>query len=801
MEELQEFDEQKETNNFDLKSEIYKYLAYWHWLLIGLLLGGLVAYLYNRYSIPEYRSEATMMINQSEDKNMLSALPSSGGGSILSMDKTSIGNHIETLRSKSLVANVIDELDQNISYFVEGNVITVEAYDNIPVLINFATPDSVVHETSKTIFLYPQSENDFLLEDESVGYRSVHEIGDVIKLDGLEFEIEWRGIPRSKWFAEQKAIIIKIAPIRQVANEYIAKLEIQKKGNAEDILILSMVQESPQKSEDFLNNLMFEFNLDGVQDKREVAEKTESFVQDRLSIITSELDSVEGGMADFKRENVIMDVVSGAEEFQNRSSEVEEEIFELQTQLLLIQSVKEMLNNQEEYSLLPSNIGIEEGGISGIIENYNELILERNSLLRTSTAQNPVVLAVTEQIDSLRANLQENMQSAIRSINVRLKEFSQRERKAKAKFSTFPGLERGIRGIERQQQIKEQLYIFLLEKREEAAISSAATSSVAKIIDPAYTLPSPVGPKPIIILIGGLFVGLLIPIIVILVKNTLDTKIHSKADLQGLTKDIPFIGEIPKLEKGEEEVIRKNDRSVLAESFRILRTNLNYLMKGRGEENQKVIFVTSSIKGEGKTFVTYNLSRTLASSGKKVLLIGADIRNPQLHRYARGMRKGFKGLSEYLYDDKLSIQDIVSSNSEDRLAVDVILSGRIPPNPAELLINNRMEKLLEEARELYDYILIDTAPTMLVTDTLLISPYADTTIYVTRAGYTEKGILNFANELYKEGKLKGMALVVNDVDQSSFGYASKYGYSYTYGYGAERKGWFSTWYNRTFKNN
>jgi len=448
---------------------------------------------------------------------------------------------------------------------------------------------------------------------------------------------------------------------------------------------------------------------------------------------------------------------------------------------MIIKSVEDLLNSREKYALLPSNIGIE-GGISGSISTYNALVLERNAYLRTSTPQNPVVQKITSSLVSLKENLRDNIDSQKRSLNIQLNELNQLDRSAQSKFSSFPGMEKGMRGIERQQQIKEQLYLFLLQRREEAAIAFAVTGPVAKVIDPAYTLPSTVDPKPFLILVGGFLIGLLLPLLILFGKFMLDTKVHHKGDLAPLIKNIPFLGEIPKINEGLEEIIQLNDRSPLAESFRILRTNLAYLLKPKPNNKGEIIYVTSTIKGEGKTFTSYNLARTLATTKKKVVIIGADIRNPKLHRYL-DLPMDSKGLSDFLYNYDLSSNDIVSKSIDKEIKVDIVLSGSIPPNPAELFMSDRMKNLLEELSSNYDFVIVDTAPTMIVTDTLLISPLADTTLYVTRAGYTEKKLLEFPKELKQQGKLKGLAIILNDVDYSKFSYGAKYGYSYGYGYG------------------
>ena len=776
MEDLQEFSE-KEESNFDLKAELYKYLAYWKWIVLGCLLGLFAAYLYNRYTVPAYETEATMMFLDEKDNATIGALPS-GGTSVLAIGENSLANQVVTLMSKHLVEQVINDLDLNIFYFLEGNVIAVEAYHESPVEIEFISPEEEVHNSFLNIQVFPNSASSFTLVQEEIGYSEVHKYSDPISLGNLNFSINQK---RENWRSETP-VNIQVRPLRQVANDYISRMTVEPKGQAKDILSLSLTGEVPEKSRDFLNALMLHFNAEGVADKRQVAENTANFIQERLELISEELDSVEGGMADFKRENQIMSVQSGAGESLAKSSMAEQEIFTLETQLMVLEGVEERLESAEPYQLLPEGLGTEGGAISGTIAAYNQLVQERNALLKSGTPENPIIEGITEQLHDLRENLINNIEQTRNSVQIRIRELNQLDQRAEGQFSTFPGLEKGIRGIERQQQIKEQLYLFLLQRREESAISSAATAPVAKVIDPAFTYEDPVDPKPGLILAGGGVIGFIIPLLIIFTINFLDTKVHHKGDLQPLIKNIPFLGEIPRVGKEQEEIIHANDRSPLAESFRILRTNLAYMVQSRNREKAEVIFVTSTIKGEGKTFISYNLARTLASTGKKALLIGADVRNPKLHKYAGGIVDA-KGLSDYLYDYDIEVANIIKIDKQEDIAVDIVFSGSIPPNPAELLMNDRMGEFIKSQEKNYDFIIVDTAPTMIVTDTLLISQLADTTIYVTRAGYTEKKLLDFPKDLKAQGKLKSLAVVLNDVDYSKFSYGAKYGYAYGYGYG------------------
>ncbi|HET7360963.1 MAG TPA: GNVR domain-containing protein, partial [Salinimicrobium sp.] len=520
MEELQEFSENEESN-FDLKAEIYKYLAYWKWLVFGSLLGLSLAYLYNRYTVPVYYTQATMMVLRDAPNSVVGALPS--GTSVLSLDDATLANQIETLTSKQLVENVVDALDLNITYFIEGNVITVEAYKDSPVRIKFLTPDSIVHKSNLNLFVTPQSATTYTLSIEEEDYSDTHKFGEAVQLEGLKFII----LPREEDFVLGNTVNIRVNPLRQVANDFIARMQIMPKGKANDILSLAISGKEPQKSEDFLNALMKQFNQEGVADKRQVAENTTEFIQERLQIISGELDSVEGGIASFKKENQIMNVESKASQYLAKSSQAEQEIFDIETKLMVIESVKNALNSSEPYRLLPESLGLE-SGISGLISQYNKLVLERSSYLGSATPDNPIVKTLTEQLSSLRDNLLDNIERTKNSLNIQLRELNQLDRMAEGQFSNFPGLEKGIRSIKRQQEIKEQLYLFLLQRREEAAISSAATSPVAKVIDPAYTFNTPVDPKPGLILVGGFLVGLLIPLLVLFTKFFLDTKVHHK---------------------------------------------------------------------------------------------------------------------------------------------------------------------------------------------------------------------------------------------------------------------------------
>ena len=399
-------------------------------------------------------------------------------------------------------------------------------------------------------------------------------------------------------------------------------------------------------------------------------------------------------------------------------------------------------------------------------------------------------------MNGLKRSMQSSLNSVTNNLALQVNSLSSQLSKINSRIYSAPKNERALRDITRQQQTTEQLYLYLLQKREESQITFASATPKSKIIDSAFlTSNIPVSPKKSIILLAHLILGLLLPFSIIYGKDLLDNKIHNKIGLEKLIKDVPVLAELPKLSKKDNKLILKDDRSVMAESLRILRTNLDYLIKAKpGVGRKNVIFITSSVSGEGKTFLSSNLAMILANTNKKVLLIGADIRNPKLYNFFNnknvdelGKRNTKRdiGLTEFLYDDSLSPKDLVHSMLVHNNTIDVVYSGKIPPNPAELLMSNRIKGLFEEFSNSYDYVVVDTAPLMVVTDTLLISQYADHIIYVTRAGSTEKAVLEYPLKLKEEGKLNGLSFVVNDVKDSNLGYGGKYGY----GYGKSLKKW------------
>ena len=433
------------------------------------------------------------------------------------------------------------------------------------------------------------------------------------------------------------------------------------------------------------------------------------------------------------------------------------------------------------FQLLPSNIGIENENINSLISDYNKVVLDRGKLLVSAGLKNPLVLEYSDKIIELKQNVLASIKVLQRQLAVTIQNVKSLKQENSSTFSSIPTKEKILRSIERQQNIKETLYLFLLQKREEASVAKAITTPSIKVVDYAMTNFTPIAPKKSTIYFSALVIGFLIPFGIIYVIFLLDTKIHTRLDFDRLSPNIPVVAEIPFINE-DQRIITKNDRSVLAESFRILRTNINYLIPHKKEGECPVIYTCSSIKGEGKTFVSLNLALTLSSLDKKVLLVGADLRNPQLHKYLK-INKNRIGLSNYLYDPTTDWKNLINEKVFNNEFMSIIFAGVVPPNPAELLSNGRFEELLNILKKEYDYIVVDTAPTILVTDTLLISQFADLTVYVTRADHTDKKLLTYSKGLKEQDKLVNMSYVINNVGgEKGYGYGYKYSYGYTYGY-------------------
>ncbi len=773
------------NNEPTLREQIAIYLRHWPWFIITVLIAVTAAYVYLRYTIPYYQTSTSIIIKDSQGRGAASELAAFEDiGLISGMNSNSIENEIEILRSKRLMTAVARELDLNIRYFKEGKIITSELFVNKPFTVKILEEKEGVNFSGEPLTFKVTSPTTVEIRNSENNTRQEFNFGDRITLPFADITI----IPEATLTGtfdpkEDYTYLVQFSNINRIVSYYQSVIQVSPVVKGSSVIKLTLNDPVREKAQRILDELVVQYNQDAIEDRNLVATNTAAFIDERLQIITQELDSVETDKVDFKQENRLTDIESEAQLFLESASELNRSQLNLATQLELVNNIVTYLNREDKTTLLPANLGISEGGIDGLIGNYNQLVLERNRLLRSSTEQNPVVLNLTNQIDQLRGNVQTSLGNVRNSLQTSLRDIRNQEAVFGSKISQVPGKEKAFRGIERQQGIKEALYLFLLQKREETSISLAVTAPKAKIVDAAYSSGGPVSPKRNIVLLAALLIGLLIPFLIIYLNQLLYDKVRNRKDVEREVGSIPIVGEVPKLTVKEEDLIQQNDRTILAESFRILRTNLQYLFVNKKDvDSGKTIFVTSTVKGEGKTFTAINLAVTLANSNKKVIIVGADIRNPQLHRYIPESKK-LQGVTDFLVSKTMAVNDLIQkSNLHSHL--DFFFSGTIPPNPAELWLNDRAAVLFSTLKQQYDYVIVDTAPAMLVTDTFLISQYADVTLYVVRADYTERKLLEFPVDAVAEKKLQGVAFVLNNVKMANFGYGNKYGYVY----GEEKKG-------------
>ena len=785
-----DFDEEYNTD-FDLKEFLNKYLIHWYWFVLASCIGLLVAFLYLRYTTPQYQITTTILVKDDKKGGMLSELSAfadlgMGGGM-----KSNLDNEIEILRSRTLVESTVKKLNLNTNLIIKGNISDREIYGDTPISVNFvdksngfyqSTIDLNFTELTPTTFeLINQSENDSSKVILSTKNEFQYEKPIMTKHGVLIISKVAPKVPAKDQM--DKGIRILVSPLEDVVASFQSRLKVEPVSKTSSVVLLSINGPVIKRTEDFLNNLTQIYNENAAADKNFISENTSVFIANRLKLISQELDGVEQDVQSFKKTNKLTDIESEAKLFIEGSNEYDKKGVETEMQLNVVSSMLNFIKKSTNSDLLPSNIIAGQGDTSGLISSYNQLVLDRNRILKSATTANPSVIKLDQQISSLKSTVQSSLLRMQSSLNIQKRDLNSQEGILNSKIGKIPVQERQFRVIARQQKVKEELYLYLLQKREETAISLAATEPNARVIDAAKGTKQPVSPKKNIIYLAGLLLGLLVPFGVIYTKDLLDTKIKSRLDLEGKTL-IPFIGDLPTSDSPS-KIMSANSRTSSAEALRIIRTNLEFLLSKVVDGMAKTIFITSTFPQEGKTFVSANLAATFALSGKKVLLVGMDIRNPRLDTYLKIPERGF---TNYLSSNDVKLEDfIVKIDGYENFYV--LPAGVIPPNPAELLLNTKVDTLFKTLKTQYDYIIVDTAPVSLVTDTMLIAKHADTFIYVARANFLEKRMLNIANNLYKEQKLPNMCLLLNDTDTTK-------GYGYGYGYSVNGK---EPWYKRIIK--
>lgn len=743
----------------NIKKEVFKYLRYWYWILLSMLLCFVGAKIYLRYTTPQYLSKTSLQFPQSKSKTAESLADLANGAG----RADELQGEATAIVSKPILAKVVGQLNLNVSFFGVGAIKENELYTSSPLEANVIEVQNPKFSSASYI-ISPSGNGTYKLSEGPLkGNKDKFQFGQLVSLPFGKVTIK---IKKGKKSFEPIKIVFRSTPslVSSLESQLVVALPPDK-GQMMDISFTGPV---PSKSEDILNSLTEQYNIEGKKDRNMEAQNTQDFINGRLEIISQDLSGIEGEKEAFKRSNEITDLDTQANLAVNNANSNTNQLIEYATQLDLVNSIYSLTSSER---LLPSNMGLS-SVTEGYIAKYNDMLLTKNKTLKQATAQNPSVVQLNRDILEMRDLIRQNLVESKATLQLQIAQSKGQLNQNRHKIYMYPTQEKVFRGIERQQNLKEQLYLYLLQKREENAITLAVTAPKAKVINPAYTV-GIVKPEKQNILLGALLAGLLLPVVILYAKYVSDTKIYTKNQIQTSVTDALVIAEIPESPK-ESDLVSANDFSVFAESFRILTCNLKFILKSKESKGQSdVILITSSVKGEGKTTVAFNTAVTLAGNSK-VLLIGADIRNPQLQRFVAGSDKG---LTDYLISDDTSVQPyILPSGLSENL--DILFSGAMAPNPNDLLEMKKFDEMIESIKHTYRYIVIDSAPVMLVSDTMHLIEIADAILYIVKSNFTDQQMLDFADEFKQTHNLKNIAFILNNVKPENSRFGNKYGYGY-----------------------
>ena len=776
------------TSFFDFAALYRTIILNWYWFVLSLIIFGGIGAIYLRYTTPLYQSTAKLLIKDDDNGS------SRRGSSLQNItnlgtisNSAGIDNEMEILSSHSIAEDAIRDLKLYVNYTTEGKVKDVITYRDQPLIVDIDAahldrlnrPINLNITKNGSSFVVNGTYSVPIDEENSEGPFSINK-----KFTSLPATIPTRaGIitinsNNGRTLHEGQVLKVSILSPKMASDKYVGELKIGQSGKGTSILQLQLTDEVPQRSLDYLKQLAIVYNRQANEDKNAVAHQTEKFINSRLEKINAELGKTEGELQNYKQKNGMVELKMNASNSVSNQNTSEQKLAEMETQIELFNTIAREVESSSRNltQVIPSNVGLDDESSTSLINKYNELVLERNRLLRSASESSPVVEPLTDQIRDLNVNIRRAIAAARKNLQIQRDAVLAQVTKYTDQVEETPQQERMLTQIGRQQEVKSGLYLMLLQKREENSISLAATADKGRLIDDPQ-LNGKVSPNSTYIMLIALVIGLAIPVFIILIIQFFRYKIEGHDDVARLTK-LPIIADIAiasNSAKGKADiVVHENQNNQMEEIFRSLRTNLQFML----HEGEKVVLFTSSTSGEGKTFTAANLSVSFGLLGKKVILVGLDIRRPRLAEQF-GINDHKHGITNLLVKDNPNREDVEAQilPSGVNKNLDLLMAGPVPPNPAELIARNSLDTIIEILKEKYDYIMIDTAPVGLVTDTLQIARVTNVSVYMCRADYTPKASFAMINSLAKEEKLPNMAMVLNGVDMS------KRKYSYYYGYG------------------
>ena len=756
----------QEEDSLDIKKEAGYYLFFWPYFLAGITIAMVSAFLYLKTADRIYTSSAQLQIKKPAED---AASFLTGGMEFFGFDQVNVANDIAVLTSQHILSQVVTRLD------LQNNIYTV---GRVNAQLHF--------NDEYTRFVSVKAPNNNLYWDVEIANQKASFTRDTLSFTinkGEVFTYEESEITlHDSLFLQDQTLIIQ----KETLNDAVAKvrnnLEATPVSDRGEIINLNFIGVNVIRNEAILNTVMQVMQDDQVEDKRLISKVSLAFINDRLDGLTKSIDTLSQNTIAFQTANGIFDPAAQTGNALSNIVKGQEEAFVIGIQLEIAKALLEKLESQTSYQILPANIGIENESVNTLVESYNTVVTQRNNLLISATTKSPMVMQLSSQLDNAKEAIITGVNRYIEGLQTSLSGFKNMEAKTKGIVAGLPSKENTLRAYARDFKIVEELYVFLLERKEEASISYISALPNIKLLSYGVSSRFPIAPLVQITYFSALLFGLLVPFGILFLLKILDSKINTRDDLENGLKGITVLGEMPYAENTEN--LDVSGRGLIAESARVLRSGLSFQLK---TDATNVVCVTSTIKGEGKSFVSYNLAQSYSALGKKVILVGADLRNPQLHKFLNQKREN-TGLTTYLSNENFNDIDSLITKATKPGGLDYLLTGAIPPNPSELLMRSRTKELLDILKQSYDLILIDSAPLLLVSDTTALLPLCDSVVYVTRSQYSEKKTFSFILNMQQRENVPPFGMVLNGLRSggltgSNYGYKYRYSYGYTYNYG------------------